>query len=267
MACFILRGSILQRMLTFCCLLILVGMQTPVALGQHAPGHSGGPVGGHGIVPPASRPPLMRPPIALPQVYVAPGFAAFGTGRLLLRMQSTQPTHHPVPPVFPVGVPLFFGWPLWPFGGLWGFPGYGLGWGFNYCYWMDCSLFWNWQFTVPTTPFYEYTPAPPIVPTYVYPEYGELRRDTPQIFLKDGTVYNVKDYWRIDDQLHFTIYEPGNPKPAEHVINIDQLDVQKTIDVNTARGFRFVIREEPMEQYERDHPNQVPPDWPRPDNQ
>jgi hypothetical protein len=37
------------------------------------------------------------------------------------------------------------------------------------------------------------------------------------------------------------------------------LDVQKTIDVNTRRGFRVVMRNEPMEQYLRDYPDLTPP--------
>lgn len=267
MTCVIRGGSIPKLLILSLSLLVLGFNRVPVALAQHAPGHFGGAVGGHAFAPPVYRPPLMRSPGARPQVYVAPRFAAFGSGQLLYRTQ--QPIHLQ-PPIFPiVGPPFLFGWPFWAFGLGWGYSGYGLGWGFNYCYWMTCSLFWNWQFTPSTTLFYEYTPAPPVVSTYVYPfyGYGEERRDSPQIFLKDSTVYNVQDYWRVDDQLHFTIRGPGNPKPEEHIINIDQLDVQKTINVNTTRGFRFVMRDEPMDQYEQDHPNQVPPDWQLPDNQ
>jgi len=267
MARFFLPSLILKKFLTLAsCVLFIAFTQPPPAFGQHAPGHFGG-VGGHVFAPaPIYRAPLLHAPISPPSVYVAPRFAAFGTGRLLLR---TQPAHRGRP-VFPIiGPPFFFGWPFWGFGLAWGFPGYGLGFGFNYCYWMDCSLFWNWQFTPPSQPFYEYTPPPPVAPTYLYPiyEYGAERRDSPQLFLKDGAVYNVIDYWRVDDQLHFTIIEPGSAKPVEHVIPLDQLDLNKTIDVNTARGFRFVMRDEPMEQYQQDHPNQVPPAWPVPNNQ
>jgi hypothetical protein len=37
------------------------------------------------------------------------------------------------------------------------------------------------------------------------------------------------------------------------------LDLQKTVDSNTRRGFRFVLRDEPFEQYLRDHPDGAPP--------
>lgn len=265
MACLILRGSILKKLGTLgLCLLLLGFVQVPVALAQHAGGHFAGGIGGRVFVPPVSRPPLVRAPMVRPPLYIAPRYGAFGTGRLLFR---TQPIH-PLPPLFPViGPPFFFfGWPFWAFGPWWGFPGFGLGWGFNYCYWVNCSLFWNWQFAPQVQPFYEYTPAPPVVPVYSYPIFAYGERQSPQIFLKDGTVYNVLDYWRVDDQLHFTIHEPGNPNPAEHVIDLDQLDLQKTIDVNTAMGFRFVMRDRPMEQYEHERPNQIPPEWPRPNN-
>jgi hypothetical protein len=266
MARFVLSSSTLKKILTLAsCLLFISFIQPELAFAQHAGGHFGG-VGGHAYAPaPIYRAPLMRAPISRPYVAVAPRFSAFGTGRLLFR---TQPAHPPRP-IFPIfGSPFFFGWPFLGFSFGWGLPGYGLGWGFNYCYWMDCSLFWNSQFTPPTQPFYEYTPPLPVAPTYLYPiyEYGAERRDSPQLFLKDGTVYNVSDYWRVDDQLHFTLFEPG-AKPEEHVISLDQLDLQRTINVNSARGFRFVMRDEPMEQYQRDHPNQVPPPWPAPNNQ
>ena len=94
--------------------------------------------------------------------------------------------------------------------------------------------------------------------------YGDYRRDLPQLYLKDGTMYSVTDYWLVDNQLHFTMIEEGGTKSVEHVIGFDELDLQTTIDVNTQRGFRFVLRNEPLEQYLRDHPDQTPPLWSAP---
>jgi len=51
-------------------------------------------------------------------------------------------------------------------------------------------------------------------------------------------------------------------KPAEHVFPYDELDVRKTIDMNTQRGFRMVFRDEPWQQYLKDHPDSTPPDVP-----
>jgi hypothetical protein len=82
--------------------------------------------------------------------------------------------------------------------------------------------------------------------------YGEENRELPQLVLKDGTIYNATDYWLVNDQLHCTTVE-GN-RQVEHVFNFAQLDLQKTIDVNMARGFRFVLRNEPMGPYLQEHP-------------
>jgi hypothetical protein len=54
--------------------------------------------------------------------------------------------------------------------------------------------------------------------------------------------------------------EDDPTKPAEHVVPLDELDLQKTIDVNTRRGFRMVFRDEPWQQYLKDHPDLTPPD-------
>jgi hypothetical protein len=93
-------------------------------------------------------------------------------------------------------------------------------------------------------------------PVYVY---GEERPELPQIYLKDGTILNVTDYWLVDDQLHFTMIGEDYAKTAEQAIPFDAVDLQKTIDANTRRGFRFVLRNEPFEEYLRDHPQGPPP--------
>lgn len=90
------------------------------------------------------------------------------------------------------------------------------------------------------------------------------------LYLKDGTVFGVTDYWFMNGQVHFRMaseaFEPQqdssgrNRRGSEHVINLDELDVQRTIDVNTARGFRVVLRDAPLERYLRDHPSETPPD-------
>jgi hypothetical protein len=89
--------------------------------------------------------------------------------------------------------------------------------------------------------------------------YGDERPDLPQLFLKDGTILNVTDYWLVDDQLHFTMIDENGPTAVEHVIAFDALDLQTTVDANTRRGFRFMLRNEPIEQYLRDHPEGPPP--------
>lgn len=167
---------------------------------------------------------------------------------------------YPFPPFYPIfGAPIFFGYPFWAFG---------FGFGFNSCWWPNCGPFWGCGYGYNVVPFYQFslpTYTPP--PTYQYPLYAYPEsRDLPELFLKDSTVYDVTDYWLVDNQLHFTVVEKG--KSVEHVIPFDDLDLQYTINANTRRGFRFVLRNEPLDQYLRDHPDpdDVPPEVTPPQN-
>jgi hypothetical protein len=106
-----------------------------------------------------------------------------------------------------------------------------------------------------------YEPAPqnyaaPQIYEYPVYLYGAGAPEMVELFLKDGTAIGVTDYWFVDGQVHFTVPEEG---AGEQVISLDELDLQKTIDVNTRHGFRFVMRNEPWEQYLRDHPDETPP--------
>lgn len=139
------------------------------------------------------------------------------------------------------------------------------GWGYNPCWWLNCYLYWNWGYGYNPNPWNENALRNYVQPQiYQYPlyAYASGNRDYPQLYLKDGTVIAVNDYWVVDDQLHFVAIEGA--KAAEHTIPLDDLDVQTTIDVNTRWGFRFVRRNEPIDQYLRDHPHENPPDWPAP---
>jgi hypothetical protein len=190
-------------------------------------------------------------------------------------------TRHPLPirpgppfrpPVrFPVFAPIFIS-PI--------FPPFGFGFGFNSFWPSFCgpALFWNFgcgvgpgygyglgfygPYAGPSYP-YESEPEPyagPVNPAPLY-VYGGAQRDLVELFMKDGTVYDVLDYWVVDNQLHFTTNDGGDA-PTEHVVSIDDLDMQKTIDVNTQRGFNFMLRNEPIEQYLQDHPDAGSQDQP-----
>src|SRR5262249_21727179 len=107
-------------------------------------------------------------------------------------------------------------------------------------YWLDtCGLY-----AVPGNRCSPY-------PVYFY---GGIGREYAALVLTDGTVYNVTDYWLIDEQLHFTSVDASNLKVEEHTIAFGELDVQKTIAADEERGFRFVLRDKPIQQYLRDHP-------------
>lgn len=258
MARFLLCRSIPRKILTIAAsVLASACVQTPVALAQHGGGHMGGgghfSSGGSIAAPHASASPSSHAPISQPRVRPSPPLPGIGAGNLRFRGRPIQPS----PPVFP-----FYGYPFF-FGG----PFFGYGWGFDSYWWPTCGPYWAWQFGCNALPFYAYGFGNyGYPPTYEYPLYPfhEEGRDLPQLYLKDGTVYNVTDYWLVDGQLHFTTLEEGATKSVEHAIDFNELDLQTTIDMNAQRGFRFVLRNEPVEQYLRDHPDLRPPAVPPP---
>ena len=185
-----------------------------------------------------------------PQPY-APHYwsAPFANAPYTVIPRPTIPPIHPLPPrfrTFVLSVPVN---PVWPA---------------SFCWWATCDRYFFTAALLDNGPSlgnwnpWNSIPAPASQPPQ-YDVFGSQRPDLPQLFLKDGTVLFVNDYWVVDDELHFTIIEDQEGTPAEHVVPFDELDLQKTIDVNTQRGFRFMLRNEPFEQYVRDHPT-GPPD-------
>jgi hypothetical protein len=60
------------------------------------------------------------------------------------------------------------------------------------------------------------------------------------LFLKDGSSYGVTSYWLADGNLHYvTDYGGAN------TISLDQLDWQRTVDENAARGLAFTLKPTP----------------------
>lgn len=243
------RRSLLNEFSIVACCIVLVWAVAPLAWAQHPVGHPGGTVV-HAPAPPIYRTPMAQPIPRAPVMYGpvgAPrmsGLSSVGaTGAIAIR-----PPRRPIRP-FPVVIfvnPLFAsGVPFW---------------GFNSCGWTTCDLLWPW--TYGST--YISSPGPISYAPEVYSGppaevYGEERPDFPELDLKDGSVLNVNDYWVVDNELHFMIVEAEGAKPTEEVIPFDLLNLQKTVDENTRRGFRFMLRNEPFEQYVRDHPDGPPP--------
>jgi hypothetical protein len=91
-------------------------------------------------------------------------------------------------------------------------------------------------------------------PTYLF--VGSASTIHPQLVFKDGTTYTVTDYWRVNDQLHFITSEEGGAKSVPHTVPFGDLDVQRTTDADAALGFRFVLRDEPIEQWLEHHAQQ-----------
>lgn len=206
-------------------------------------------------VPPMIHTPIYRTPIYQTPIYRAPIYPPVTTPRIYtvpaLRTPITAPVRPPLPfrpfPSYRIYFLPVFNYPLWTY---------------NFCWWAICDQYWTSTLIYNTIPLDQWNPAnsiPPApgAPSYVY---GVVREDTPELILKDGTILNVTDYWVVDNQLHFKLIEQARAKPTEQVIPFDELDLQQTIDADTQLGFRFVLRNEPVEQYLRDQPEGPPAD-------
>jgi hypothetical protein len=228
------QSKILSLAVCLLCLLVCVWVTAPVARAQRVASRAG--AGARVSAPRVSAPPVMR--MAVPRVRISVGRVGIGLG-----------------PIYPFGRPFFYGRPFFR---------YRAAFAFNAEWWPAFCPFWGWGFGCTDLPNYGAIYGP-VFPSYVAPQiyeypaylYGHEAPEMVQLFLKDGTVIDVMDYWFVDQQIHFTVPEEGE-KPEEQVIGLDELDLQRTIDVNTRRGFRFVMRNEPWEQYLRDHPNDTP---------
>ena len=237
----IVCGFSLRTLLAAVLAVSSASFQASLALAQH-PGHVGGgaqPVSGsrmaapHVSVPRPSYPAISRPPVFVPR----PGF-------------HFQP--HPIH-IFPR--PVFLHPP---------FFGFRRGLGINYLWWPTCGPYsgwgfeWGWGFGCNPLPYYGYG-FENYVTLQPYYLYDQEAHGLVWLAMKDGTVYYTTDYWFIDGKVHFTSVEDGGAKSVERVMSLDELDVKKTVDVNTHRGFRVVMRDAPLDQYLRDHPDGIPP--------
>ena len=97
-----------------------------------------------------------------------------------------------------------------------------------------------------------------IAPSPAYVFVGSASPSHPQLVFKDGTTYTVTDYWRVNDKLHFITIEEGGTKSVPHAVPLEDLDVQRTTDANAAQGFRFVLRDKPIEQWLEHHARDAP---------
>jgi hypothetical protein len=61
------------------------------------------------------------------------------------------------------------------------------------------------------------------------------------LYLTDGTVYALMNYWVADGKLHYITQYGG-----ENAIDLNQVDVQKTVDVNAKRGVPVTLRPSPQ---------------------
>jgi hypothetical protein len=170
-------------------------------------------------------------------------------------MMRPQPPHIVRPPWFPPYYPAGFfgfygygpflglGWgcdPLdpWAFGcGGFGYGGYGFGLGGYY----------------PPAGDYDQPPAPddtsnePSSSTWQNPpaaedlqNNGEVSTPRTLIYLQDGSSYEMTDYWFANNKLHYVTNYGG-----ENSVDLKQIDLQRTVDANAARGIDFTLHPAP----------------------
>jgi hypothetical protein len=255
MALFV-RLSILKRFLVVVSCTFLVCLPRHKVWAQHPIG-SAAPharAAAHVPVVPISHPQVFQPPVIRSPILYAPAPAS--------RIPTSQPLGilaRPIPwsprrPIHPLPPLVFFYSPQFFFGGPW--------WGLGPCWSASCDLFWPGTFSYSTVSSVS-SPGPIVNVSQVYENpvyvYGAERPERPQVYLKDGAILNVTDYWLVDDELHVKMIEEDGAKPAEQVIPFDEVDLQKTVDASTRRGFRFVLRNEPLDRYLRDHSEDLPP--------
>jgi hypothetical protein len=242
MARFVLRDSIPSKILLMAAFAFAsVCIEPHVATAQH-------PITGARMAPPARAvgPPAPRTTVSQPRVVTSPRQTVLGA-RFGLRPGPNNLFRRR----------LFFRAPFFRFGSAFAFNGF---------WWQNCGSYWVWGYYCNGLPFSGYgygygfenyvTLQPYQGPTYLY---ASEERERVWLYLKDGTVYSVSEYWFVNGQVHFIAVEEGGAKSVEQTIPFGELDVQKTVDVNTRRGFRVVMRDKPVDQYMHDHPDLIPP--------
>ena len=113
--------------------------------------------------------------------------------------------------------------------------------------WFDPFAYFVRDFTTPVP----YESTVPFSPTYYF--IGNESASHPRLVFKDHMTYTVEDYWRVDDQLHFVTSEEGGTKSVPHTVPFADLDVQATTDALATQGFKFRVRDEPIEQWLQHH--------------
>jgi len=91
----------------------------------------------------------------------------------------------------------------------------------------------------------QYYESAPFSYEYQYPPAGIQSSGTSNetdgqilmLYLTDGTVYALTNYWVADGKLHYVTSYGG-----ENTVDIKQVDVQHTVDVNAKRGVKFTLK-------------------------
>jgi len=101
---------------------------------------------------------------------------------------------------------------------------------------------------------YSYEPAPEFL-TQQEPPPTDANANQPvvDLVMKDGTVFGVTSYWLLNDRLYYvTTYQ------IQSSIPMDQLDLQKTVDMNWKRGVAFTLTPQPPAREPQQNPQPRP---------
>jgi hypothetical protein len=253
--------------------------------GGAAPQHAGAPIRS---APITTARPIHAPPAPIGGVRFSPPIRPSSTIRprssfsFLQRPLATSP-----PRVFGPrrGRPRFFGGlGFFPFGFAFPF--------FDFGFASDCNPFWAWPWAYGCETFgywngynegfiagYNAGPEeqemeqqpeveqpPEELGNYMYvpprepssPEEIEAEKVLFVLYMKNGAVYAVTNYWVGDGKLHYLTSYGG-----ENTIDLNDLDVQKTVDVNASRGVEFTLKPAPDQKQQNPQPRQDqlnPPD-------
>lgn len=135
------------------------------------------------------------------------------------------------------------------YGGFYPYWGFGLGFGFGS--WCDPTWDFNcYSYYVPYAPGY-YAWGDDSAATAdnsqdygVYSAPDDLSNTNATgptvLYLNDGTSFTVSDYWVADYQLHYV-----TEGAREGALDLNQIDVQRTVDENAARGMNFTLKPTP----------------------
>jgi hypothetical protein len=255
---------------------------------QHgAAPHAGAPIRGGGPIrsaPVTTARPGAAPPGSIRGMRFTPPVRPRSTARPFSFLETPRATG--APHVFGPrrGRPRFFGgFGFFPFG--FEFPFFAFG------FEPECNPFWAWPWAFGCATFgywngydtglygginanvlppeeqpeIEQPPEEPETFTYIppaepsSPEEIEAEKILVVLYMKNGAVYAVTNYWIADGKLHYLTSYGG-----ENAIDLKDLDLQKTVDVNASRGVEFTLKPAPThkEQKPQPPPNQPnPPGW------
>jgi hypothetical protein len=142
-----------------------------------------------------------------------------------------------------------YGWGCGPFSLWWtlgcsgfGYGGYGPGYGYGFGGYYSPA----WDDSEPP-PASDDSSNEPSLSTWQNPPasedlQGDAVRSIPNtvIYLQDGSSYEVTDYWLADNKLHYVTNYGGKNSVA-----LAQIDMQRTVDANAARGVDFTLHSAP----------------------